>query len=105
VFQRFSQSHHRCRALRLVVTTLLVALSCPQPAMAAGQTPGVKNEYDFKLSRLFVTSKFIAWPHEVVGTAAGFVIGVIDPDPFRGELQKLSTRKFKDRPIRVVKSA
>ena len=105
VSQRFSQSRRRFRTLCLVVAALLVtllAVPCHRLAIAAGQAPGVANEYDLKLARLFATSKFIAWPDEAAGAKTPFVIGVIDPDPFRGGLQKLTTRKLKDRPIRVV---
>ena len=76
-------------------------------ASAQPPAPKVASEYNLKLARLYATSKFIAWPDETNHSNTPFVIGVIDPDPFQGGLQKLTTRKLKDRPIRftILKSA
>lgn len=104
----FSARLQRCpqnRVICLVVTAAVAVWGLvreQETMLAAERVPGVAAEYDLKLARLYATSKFIAWPDDAKAHTAPFVIGVIDPDPFHGGLQKLTTRKLKDRPIRVV---
>ena len=93
------------RVISLVVTAAVavaVMVRLQETLPAAERVPGVAAEYDLKLARLYATSKFIAWPDDSKTQTAPFVIGVLDPDPFNGGLQKLTTRKLKDRPIKVV---
>lgn len=103
--RQFRGLHHALR--RSVTGVLIVLLSAHIPewnSFVSAQTapPQLVSEYNLKLARLYATSKFIAWPDEANGANTPFVLGVIDPDPFQGGLQKLSARKLKDRPIRVV---
>ncbi len=87
----------------ILMVLLFTHLQVGNSSASAQSTPlKVASEYNLKLARMYATSKFIAWPDEAEGSNTPFVIGVIDPDPFQGGLQKLATRKLKDRPIRVT---
>lgn len=78
-----------------------IATQLPGPKIALAQNSmGAASEYDLKLARIYSTARFITWPDD--STVAPFVIGVVDPDPFKGGLKKLEKRKLKNRPIRVV---
>ena len=93
---------HRDMACVLMVL-LIMHLPVDSCFVSAQSTPPkVASEYNLKLARIYATSKFIAWPDESDGSNTPFVIGVIDPDPFQGGLQKLANRKLKDRSIHVI---
>lgn len=108
VLHSFTQTRSVRQFLRCALASVLIVIFAvplqerSSSAWAQPTPPKVASEYNLKLARLYATSKFIAWPDETNGTNTPFVIGVIDPDPFQGGLQKLTTRKIKDRPIRVL---
>lgn len=87
---------------------LLVVLCARTDGHAVlSQQPGphsekTAKEYDLKLARVYSTAKFIDWPEQATTGNKPFVIGVLEPDPFQGGLQKLATRRIKDRAIQVV---
>ena len=101
VFSRFAADRpSRWSATLLLTVALAVLLLGPLAAQA--QAPiQVAAEYNLKLARLYATAKFVIWPDEA-NPQGPFVIGVLAPDPFQGGLQKLASRKLKDRSIRVV---
>lgn len=104
------RSQHRrfgYQVMYLAVIALLVSgtqvIDLSKRSIAAERTPIVASEYDLKLARIYVTSKYIAWPDEAIKSTTPFVIGILDHDPFNGGLQKLTERKrLKDRPIRTM---
>lgn len=87
-------------ALGLVIA---IAAHLPDANIALAQNSmGAASEYDLKLARIYSTARFITWPDDSSSSVAPFVIGVVDPDPFKGGLKKLEKRKLKNRPIRIV---
>jgi hypothetical protein len=68
-------------------------------SLQADESGVAAGEYDLKLARLYATSKYITWPDEGRSGNSPFVIAVLAPDPFLGGLEKLASRKIKDRPI------
>ena len=72
------------------------AIVLAQPPTAAA------TESDLKLAYMYLTAKFTTWPDDAPNSVKPFVIGVVEPDPFDGGLQKLEKRFVKKRPIRVV---
>jgi len=86
-----------------LVLVIAIAAHVPSANIALAQnSSGAASEYDLKLARIYSTARFITWPDDSTNSVAPFVIGVVDPDPFKGGLKKLEQRKLKNRPIRIV---
>ncbi len=86
----------RARLRRRAVIGLLALLAAP----VSGQVP----EYEAKSEFLERFTRFIEWPAEPVGDAAGspFVIGVVGRDPFGTYLDVLAaSRPIKGKSVRV----
>ncbi len=101
-------SPHRAKVF-IVLMALAIVLVIPatahldRSAMAWAESSITASEYNLKLVRIYAAARYIFWPDDNSAQDMPFVVGVIDPDPFKGGLEKLvQTRKLKKRPIRIV---